>query len=225
MPNNFNLTLDTTGPANPTISIESGATYATQQLVNCAIATGDGSTVGYQMKLWGNVDPAYDPNIQTTEVASAWITFEAAKQIKLLSGDGNKTIYLKIRDDVYNESAQISDSVNLNTAVPVVTITGPDVSRISKITGKDTCAFSFVSDVDFIEYKVKVVSGAGAIESAGNLIPVAGGSSNMSESGVFGTATPIACSIKGADLESASSGDAVKIVKVFVKSAAGLWSI
>lgn len=33
MPNYFTLTLDTTGPANPTISLESGAAYASAQLI------------------------------------------------------------------------------------------------------------------------------------------------------------------------------------------------
>jgi hypothetical protein len=34
----------------------------------------------------------------------------------------------------------------------------------------------------------------------------------------------ISCTINGADLETASSGDGAKIVKVFVKDASGNWS-
>ena len=51
MANYFNLTLDTTGPAAPSISLESGATYATAQLVTATISTSDSPTTGYQMKI------------------------------------------------------------------------------------------------------------------------------------------------------------------------------
>lgn len=37
--------------------------------------------------------------------------------------------------------------------------------------------------------------------------------------------TPIEVTITGTDLETASSGDNVKIVKVFVKTEAGIWSV
>lgn len=48
----FNLTLDTSGPASPSIIIEGGAAYTSVQLVSCAISTSDGDTTGYQMKIW-----------------------------------------------------------------------------------------------------------------------------------------------------------------------------
>lgn len=38
-------------------------------------------------------------------------------------------------------------------------------------------------------------------------------------------ATAIDVTIKGADLATASSGDGTKIIKVFVKNAAGTWSV
>lgn len=225
MANNFNLTLDTTGPASPTIIIDSGNAYATSQLVNVGITTADTPTTGYQMKIWGNVDPVYDANVQTLEANSVWVTFAATKQIKLLSGDGSKTIYAKIRDDVYNESSQVSDSIILDSSLPIVTIAGPDVSKISKQTGKNSSAFTFQSDTAFIEYKVKVVSATGAAESTGTTIPTTNGSTNMEATGSFASATPISCTIKGVDLETASSGDSTKIIKVFVKESSGLWSI
>ena len=225
MANYFNLALDTTGPASPTISIDTGSAYATSQLVNVGIATTDTPTTGYQMKIWGNVDPVYDANVQTLEENSVWVTFAATKQIKLLSGDGSKTIYAKIRDDVYNESSQVSDSIILDSSLPIVTIAGPDVNKISKQTGKNSSAFTFQSDTAFVEYKVKVVSATGAAENTGTTIPTTNGSTNMAAIGSFASATPISCTIKGADLEFASSGDATKIIKVFVKESSGLWSI
>lgn len=225
MPNYFNLTLDTTGPANPAIVIDGGSQYATQQLVDCSVSTSDTDKTGYQMKIWGDVDAAYDTDVDTTEAASNWITFQSSKQIKLASGDGQKTIYVRIRDDVYNESGQASDSINLDTTRPVVTISGPDVSKISKVAGKDTCAFSFQADTAFVEYKVKVVSSTGAAHDTGTQLPTTAGSTNMSgNAGNYAATTPINCTIKGADLQTANTGDGQKIIKVFIKDSAGNWS-
>lgn len=224
MPNYFYLTLDTTGPANPSIVIEGGAQYATQQLVNCEISTSDADTTGYQMKIWGDVDTSYDPDVQDTEANSNWITFQDTKQVKLSAGDGAKTLYVRIRDDVHNESGQASDNIILDTTRPVVTISGPDVTKISKVAGKDTCAFSFQVDCTFVEYKVKVVSSTGASHDTGTVIPTTAGSTNMTGSGSFPANMPIDCTIKGADLEAASAGDGQKIIKVFAKDEAGNWS-
>lgn len=232
MPNYFNLTLDTTGPSNPTITLEGGAQYATADLITAAISTSDVSQTGYQMKIWGDLDLAWAKTngivgsgaTGVTENDALWITYVTSKQLQLASGDGNKTVYLKIRDDVYNVSAQASDSITLDTTRPIVTITGPDVTKVSKISGKDVCSFSFVSDSDFVEYKVKVVTSTGAAHDTGVQIPTTGGSTNMSGSGSFTKSTVTDCTINGTDLETASAGDGTKIIKVFVKDSAGNWS-
>lgn len=225
MANNFTLTLDTTAPSSPILNIESGATYATSQLINCGITTGDGDTTGYQMKIWGDVDIANDANIQVLEASSAWITFATSKQVKLSSADGLKTLYCKIRDDVYNVSSQASDTITLDTTIPVVTVSaGPDITKISKQAGKNVCSFSFQSDAAFTDYKIKSVPSAGSAESAGTTILLTNGSTNMSGNGSFAAATNINCTINGADLEVASAGDGGKVIKVFVKDASGQWS-
>lgn len=226
MANYFNLTLDTTGVANPTISIESGATFATTQLVTLTIGTTETPTTGFQMLIWGDVDNTNDANIQTTEGASVWITYTTSKQIKLSSAEGSKTIYLKIRDDVYNASSQVSDTIILDTTLPVVTITGPDVTKISKVDGKNTCSFSFSCDCIFDEYKVKVVAASGNAQDTGTQIGTANGSSNVSGVvGAYPASTPINVAINGTDLETASASDGVKIIKVFVKDESGQWSV
>lgn len=225
MANYFNLTLDTTAPSNPSLIVAGGAAYTSAQLVSAAISVGDGSTTGYQMKIWGNVDTANDPNIQASEAASVWITYATSKQIKLSSTDGSKTLYLKVRDDVFNESSQTSTSITLDSSVPTVTISGPDVSKISKIAGKSVAAFSFTVDASYVEYKVKVVSAAGSTNDTGTTIPTTNGSTNMAATGSFTGTTPINCTINGTDLANASAGDGAKIIKVFVKDAAGNWSV
>lgn len=225
MANYFTLRLDTTGPANPSVVINNGSAYATTNLVTLTIGTSDSSTSGYQMKIWGNVDKSYDTKIQDTEANSDWQTFATTKQVKLASGDGNKSVYVKLRDDVYNESAQVSDSIILDTTKPVVTIAGPDVSVVSEKSGKNKANFSFTVDSDFVEYKVKVVSSAGSSHDTGTQIGTANGSTNMGGTIQGKADTAIQCTLDASDLKSASAGDGNKIVKVFVKDAAGNWSV
>lgn len=233
MANFFNVTLDTTGPASPSLVIAGGATYATARLVNVAISTTDTPTTGYQMKIWGDLDLATAKSeglvggaaTGTDEADALWITYTSTKQINLSSGDGSKTVNVKIRDDVYNESASASDSIILDTTLPVVTISGPDVSKISKQSGKNVASFTFSVAEAFVEYKVKVVAASGGAQTTGTQIPTTAGSTNMSGTGTFPAATPISCSINGSDLETASSGDGAKIIKVFVKDNSGNWSI
>ena len=214
----FNLTLDTLAPSGVSITINEGAQYTTTAEVQLTIGCSDGDKTGYQMKIWG-ISGA------TTESAASWETFSTSKVVTLPGSDGLKTVYVKVRDDVYNESSAASDSITLNTAVPAVTITGPDVTRISKVSPKNVAAFSFVADCDFVEYKVKVVPSISSLESAGTTIATKNGSTNMLATGSFSASTSISCTINGADLETASSGDGSKIIKVFVKNSAGTWSV
>ena len=205
------------------MTIDGGNQYCTNNLVTVALASP--ATDEYQAKIWGDVDPTHNANIQATEVASSWITYQEAIQAKLSAGDGAKNLYGKIRDDVYNESSQVGDTITLDTTIPAVSIAGPDVNKISKVTGKNTAALSFQVDQNFTEYKVKVVGSTGAAHDTGTVIPTTGGSTNTSATGTWTTASVINVTIKGADLETASSGDGTKIVKVFVKDEAGNWSV
>ena len=215
----FNLTLDTTAPAGVTLTINDGDLYTTSAVVELAIGTTDGNTQGYQMKIWGIQDAA-------EEVAASWEAFATTKSVTLDSANGMKTVHIKVRDSVGNESVEVTDSITLDTSVPVVTITGPDKSTISKIATFDTSIFNFSCDVAFEEYKVCVVPATTSAQDAGTIIPTDGGSANTSGSdGDYEASTNIQVTIKGADLETASSGDGVKIVKVFVKNAAGTWSV
>lgn len=215
----FNLTLDTTAPSGLTLQINDGALYATSTAVTLKIAVSDEQTTGYQMKIWG-VAGVED------EGSASWESYAATKSVNLTAGDGLKTVYIKVRDDVGNESAQVSDTITLNTTVPVVTITGPDKSKISKVAGFNTSIINFTSDVAFEEYKVCVVPQNNSTQDAGTIIGTTNGSINTSGSdGDYPASENIQVTINGADLEVASSGDGVKIVKVFVKNAAGTWSV
>lgn len=214
----FNLTLDTLAPQGLTIKLNNGSQYTTSKAVQLAINVTDESAVGYQMKVWG-IDGI------AKESDAVWETLANVKDITLPTGDGLKTVYVKVRDDVYNETAVASTSITLDTSVPAVTIIGPDVSKISKTAPKNVATFSFTSDVAFTEYKIKVVPSKSSLHDAGTLIGTANGSTNMSATGTFKASTAISCKIYGKDLEIASSGDGEKIIKVFVKNTVGTWSV
>lgn len=214
----FNLVLDTLAPQGLAVKLNNGSQYTTSKNISLSISVSDTSTSGYQMKVWG-IDGA------SSEDNATWETFAATKSIALPTGDGLKTVYVKVRDDVCNETAAASATITLDTSVPAVTIIGPDVSRISKTAPKNVATFSFTSDVAFTEYKIKVVPSKSSLHDAGTLIGTVNGSTNMNATGSFKASTPITCKIYGKDLEVASSGDGEKIIKVFVKNVHGTWSV
>jgi hypothetical protein len=223
VPAYFNIFLDTTAPAGITLDIGTGT--VTSQDRTAAIGTSDGDTTGYQMKLWGDVDLAYDANVQDTEVASAWVAYSVTKAIRLSAGDGAKTVNLRVRDDVGNESAPASDSVTLSTAIPSINITvGPDRTRISKIAGFRTVSFTFSTDRAISAYKVKVVPADSSLDTAGTQLGTTNGSTNVS-GGAVAAAGTVNVQIDGRDLEAASVGDGSKVIKVFGQDDAnGQWS-
>lgn len=214
----FNLTLDTLAPQGLTIKLNNGSQYTTNKTVQLAVNVTDESADGYQMKVWGI-------NGVANESDATWETLANIKNVTLSTGDGLKTVYVKVRDDVYNETAAASATITLDTSVPAVTIIGPDVSKISKTSPKDVATFSFTSNTAFTEYKIKVVPSNSSLHDAGVQIGTANGSTNMSATGTFKASTAISCKIYGKDLELASSGDGEKIIKVFVKNAHGTWSV
>lgn len=214
----FNLTLDTLAPQGLTIKLNNGSQYTTNKTVQLSVNVTDESADGYQMKVWGI-------NGVANESDATWETLANIKNVTLSTGDGLKTVYVKVRDDVYNETAAASATITLDTSVPAVTIIGPDVSKISKTSPKDVATFSFTSDTAFTEYKIKVVPSNSSLHDAGVQIGTANGSTNMSATGTFKASTAISCKVYGKDLEAASSGDGEKIIKVFVKNAHGTWSV
>ena len=215
----FNLTLDTTAPSITSMTLNNDDIYTSTQAVTLAVTVNDAETTGYQMKIWG-VDGVAD------EGDATWATYQPSQSVTLPTGDGLKTVYVKVRDAVGNESAEQSDSITLDTSVPEVTVTGPDKSTISEVSGFDTAIINFTVNVAFEAYKVCVVSSTSATQDTGTVIPTEAGSINTSGSdGSYEADTNIQVTIKGTDLATASSGDGLKIIKVFAQNAAGTWSV
>jgi hypothetical protein len=225
MATTFTVTLDTTAPATVDIQINASAAYSAARDVVANISCSDGDTTGYQMKIWGDADLADNANIQDTEAASSWISYSATQSVKLSTGDGTKTLNVRVRDDVWNQSSSDSDTIVLDTTLPAPDISvPPDTTRVSKVSGKRTVNFSFTPDGDITEWKVKIVPSTNSLESAGTTVPETNGSTETTGGALTG-GTPQAVSLDGRDIELASSGDGSKIVKIFVKDAAGNWSV
>jgi hypothetical protein len=226
----ISLTLDTTAPGGVSVTVNGGDAATSDDDVTLTIATTDdgGSPTGYQMKVYGDVDDdEAQSEYRAAEGDAPWISFATSKSVKLSSGDGSKTVKVKVRDDVGNASSEATDSITLDTSVPVVTVTsGPSAAKISKVSSFDTVTFDWEADAGFDEYKVKVVATTGAAHSTGTQIPTTAGSSNVSgTAGDYPAETTITTTIKGADLETASAGDGAKVLKVFTKDENGFWSV
>lgn len=213
----FQLTLDTTAPSGGSISL-----VAKTNVVNITATLA--ATGAAQMKLWGDICESAG-GIAITESAASWVTFAASKSIILTSGDGSKTVYVKFRDSVGNETSAYSATTILDATGATVTIVGPDVSTISKVSGFNISTFSFSADENFTEWTVRVVPNAASDHTAGTEIPSTGGSTNMHGTTATQADTPVTCKIYGADLETASAGDGAKVIKVFVLDTTGNWSV
>lgn len=210
----FQLTLDTLAPTITAFTINSGAAVTTSTTVTLTITSSDAAS----MKIWGI-------NGVASEANASWETYAATKQVTLPSGDGSKTVYVKVRDSVYNESAASSATITLSTALPTITVVGADVSVISEQSGKNVATFTFSSNMALKAWKVKVVPANNSAQDAGQQIPTTAGSVNMTGS-TLAANTSVECKIYGTDLSTAVGGsDGTYIIKVFGQASANdLWS-
>lgn len=217
MPANFNLVLDTTGPGGVTIAIDAGNPWSVDFDVIANIGTSDPDTTGYQMKVWGDIDGG-----PATEGAAAWETFNAALPVTVTAGDGLKTLNVRLRDDVWNESTVATDDITVDATAPTVAVTS-DVTRVSKIAGKRTATLTITPDSDIQAWKVKRVPNGAATHTQGTTIGVTNGSDNMT-GGASGSGVIITAHIDGRDLEVVGAeGD--NEIKAFVQDLAGNWSV
>ena len=81
----FNLTLDTLAPSGLAIHLNDDAEYTTSATVTLTLSVSDGTTTGYQMKIWGI-------NTAEEEADASWETYTTTKSITLIAGDGQKTV-------------------------------------------------------------------------------------------------------------------------------------
>lgn len=224
----FTLTLDTAPPASPRLEIEEGAAATGSRDVVVALSSPDFSGGAHDvtdMKIWGDVDGVADPNVQPAEGAALWMPYQALYAVRLSAGVATKTIFARLRDDVANPTLAFSDTIQYRTDLAVVTVVAPvTVGRISKVAGRDVATFGWRVDRPFDQYVVRAVPNSKSSRTQGSPIPTAHGSLNVAGTGALPANTTITTEIHGADLEAASPGSTLKVLKVFVHDAAG-WSL
>lgn len=225
MPASTVLTLDTTGPQNVTLDLDTGAAFSTDLLVDAVPGTTDPDTTQYQMRFWGDVDPVANPNLGAAEGSATWVSYSTSYVVALSSGDGPKTVYTRLRDDVGNESAVVSKQITLDTTLPIPTITiDAAPKRISEVIGFNVTTLSFQTNSDIIAWKVKVVPLSSSLEGAGTVIPTTSGSVNT-QGGALLAGQSREVTITGTDLKAASPSDGSKTVKVFIQDSTNRWSV
>lgn len=136
----FNITLDTTAPKGVGIKINGDDIRTVSQEVALNITCSDADTTGYKMKIWGDIyaDGSLT-NIVDSESAAAWEDFSPTKNVRLvdLGGSITRTVYVKLRDALWNQSEIASDDIILYTELPKITITsGPLPAKITTWSDK-----------------------------------------------------------------------------------------
>ena len=102
------IVVDTTLPANGSVSINNSASATNSTMVTLTLSATDATTSVSQMKISNNPD----------FTDSSWETFASQRSWTVPPGDGNKTVYVKFRDVVGNETDTVLASIILDTAMP-----------------------------------------------------------------------------------------------------------
>ncbi len=192
-----------------------------------APAQGDVIVVHYVKKVLGITDASWEAFSTSKTIALDRTTVETA---------GSVTVYVKIRDDVYNESSVGSATATVDTQAPSITVistvmgdgsyeTNPN-NKISKVEGRDTITITFQASEAIVAWKALVVSSTSAAHDAsGNIqIPETAGSTTHATNTSISADTDVACIIKGTDLQTAVTNDGSYTIKIFGQDSTGNWS-
>ncbi len=112
------MTLDTTPPQNPSVTIKNGDAY-----FNNADFVAAGSTNA--MPVRGNATGANEWALAEGAVPSSWAAFtspQSTQSFTFSAGQGSRTVRALFRDDVWNTIAvEVQDSIEVDTGVPTFT--------------------------------------------------------------------------------------------------------
>ena len=157
--------------------------------------TSDDPLGGTSYKLYGDFNTTASQVSGISETAAAWTAFSglaasnagvivpASSNYFLTTGDGEKHVYLKVRDNVGHVSTEIYSIVVLDTTLPLVNISGVTNYRVScqhvlrkqgtgsSITDKtgdycDVTTFSFTPNEKIIGYKICAYTTEAAAKAA-----------------------------------------------------------
>ena len=126
----FNLTLDTTAPTSISIAFLDNITISATRTVGLVLSA-SGAT---QMLLYGDIGTGATPLTEGSANLGKGNHTATSKSIPAnLPAMAVRPVKVKYRDAVGNVSSEVTSTITLDTTAAVVTITGPDVSTVSKI--------------------------------------------------------------------------------------------
>lgn len=112
-----NYTMDKNVPTG-TISIEAGAARFNNNTVSLDLTCADGTGSGCDSTTAGMMLS----NVATFDAGGeVWEAFNISKTWATTAGDGTKTVYIKYKDYIQNESITYSDTIYIDTVLPQVT--------------------------------------------------------------------------------------------------------
>lgn len=129
------ISKDSTPPAfnSPPVLINNGATLTRDRLVNVAINVNAAPVL---MQVINELD--YTPS---GIAVTPWVPFNAEFGWTLTPGNGEKRVYIRVRDSVGNTTSFVSAGISLNSTLPQAPVITSPVSgsvvnqRIVKVTG------------------------------------------------------------------------------------------
>ena len=101
----YGVSIDTTEPSVTSFRINNGSTYSTSTSVTLNSSVSGATQMRFYNTAW-----------------SDWETYSTSKTWTLTSGDGTKTVYAQYRDNLYNTTATVSDTIILDTDTPAPSI-------------------------------------------------------------------------------------------------------
>lgn len=210
------------------------------------VSGGDDAAEGkaVQYLIYGDFSYGAQSAQGVTEATAVWTdlvyvdgqTYMVVSDMFMTEGEGNKNVYLKVKDNAGNISAAAAQVVYYDPSAPEVVVSGVDYNRISLMpTPRHDNAAKLNNETHFVftpsepiqAYKVVAYADQASAEAgsyADAAMPSDGGSVNMAATGL-NSADAVSAKICGADLQSAVPGDGIKIITVYVQDLAGTWSV
>ena len=157
----LSIVSDRTAPTGTSVSINRGDTYTNSASVTLALGATDAS----EMMI----------SEQSSFDGASYETYTTIRSFTLSSGDGIKTIYVKYKDAIGNESSAVSDTIVLDTAAPTGTgisinsgdtyTNSPSVTLTLDATGASEMMISENSDFSGASYETYAASKAFTLSS------------------------------------------------------------
>lgn len=139
------IILDTEGPVAGSVTIDSGNSYTGTTSVLLTIYATDNTTTVDEMMI--SEDPSFS--------GASWEAYDISKAFILSSGDGLKTVYVKYRDTVCNESDSYQNQITLDTTAPAKVVL-TNIGKISKLYDQDWLQYYFTSQIPYIQGRGEV---------------------------------------------------------------------